>query len=222
MLGPRPWSLPSRPMERMTDTPEMDTITLILHNSPVPSITVSRFDAVGTLQTELQMPNAYFVCDGRILSPAFSFEYLGVKDGSEVHVVPQTPEKVVKSQTKPAISSDVLNRIQDRFNTQWACRFKDPEAALKQLHDAVDPATATESARLTDVFRMRVECNQKAYRKVCFRYNCVNATPRIRCQSLPTVVPTKADEPSSNFLPCAWMGSPSARPQKSVTLLNES
>jgi hypothetical protein len=57
-------------------------------------------------------------------------------------------------------------------------RFRDSDAVFEQLRDASNPITAREAARLTDVFRTRVEENPAAYRNVFGHLDRTDASAR--------------------------------------------
>lgn len=104
-----------------------------------------------------------------------------------------------------------MQKLRERFDEKWATKFRDPDSVFEQLRDASDPVTAYESARLADLYRARIESNVSAYRKVCDRFAHMNDCNAIKgIGNNTTILPEKADSPSTNFLPELWLNSPSA------------
>ena len=187
-------------------------------NSPIPAITLSSIDTVSTLEKALELENVRFVSRGRILSPAFTLQFQGVKNGDEVYVLQKNESKTHQQMENAKISSQLVDKLRARFDEKWASKFRDPDAVFKQLQDAANPTTATESARLADLLRMRIESNVSAYRKVCGRYHKVTDESQKQGKEIPTVVPEKPGAPSCTLLPELCMGSSSASPRSAGAL----
>ncbi|OHT09227.1 hypothetical protein TRFO_21968 [Tritrichomonas foetus] len=115
-----------------------------------------------------------FVANGRILSPALSLGFQGIRNGDVLYIIPSDLDKESNDSLSTLLEVKKrerhIQRLRDRFNAQWASKFRDPDAVFEQIKGASDPTTAHESARLADVYRIRVEENSSAYRKVCRRF----------------------------------------------------
>ena len=214
----RPWSLPERQMfvqEPSTISPCDRTITIQLRGAVDRSVTVSATDAPFSL-CDLPPHCVKFLHRGRIICPSMSFAFLGVEDGDEVFVIGGAPSK---PRTPPGLArprgARDMSRLKKRFDEKWASRFKDPDAVFAQLRDAHDPVTASESSRLTDLFRTRIETSASGFRKMCARMTRLLNDEQCDRPSLggggeATVVPEKAICPSTELLPEMWLRSPSA------------
>ncbi|OHT08580.1 hypothetical protein TRFO_22841 [Tritrichomonas foetus] len=100
----------------------------------------------------------------------------------------------------------LVNKLRARFDQNWAQRYNDPESVFDIIRSSSDPRTAAESARLADLYRMRVEeLSNSSYRKIQDRYNRQNESCPSRLNRLKTILPDKATEPSSEILPELWI-----------------
>jgi hypothetical protein len=106
-----------------------------------------------------------------------------------------------------------MKKMGQRGGKEWRSKFRDPDSVFDQLKMATNPQTATESARLADLFRIRVEGNMSAYRKVCNKCRLEINTERANNVDRPppqTVLPEKAMSPSTDLLPESWLSASSA------------
>ncbi|KAH0787224.1 hypothetical protein GPJ56_008735 [Histomonas meleagridis] len=200
------------------DSAQNITIHLIgAYNS---TITMSSFDSVNDIANVVNAQDSFYISNGRILSPAFSLSFQGIKDGDTIHVLKKKtkPEKMYVVRENYQLENDVISKLRERFDKGWAHKFKDPDAVFEQLRDASNPTTAGESSRLSDLFKTRIETNPAAYKKVCMRYRKeLEGDPKIQ-SSLPTVLPLKSNSPSIQMLPTNWSKSPLANsPQETST-----
>lgn len=129
------------------------------------------------------------------------------------------------------IKSSDINQMKKEsdFSNQWPNeKYRDVKSNynLQQFHDSINPITSHESARLTDLYRSRIESNTKSFRKLCSKYHAlVNSDSSIfsnntttfnkshlmekssskNCKnnssSMETVLPEKPSFPSTDFLP---------------------
>jgi hypothetical protein len=100
------------------------------------------------------------------------------------------------------LSTHAIGRLRERFDRKFSGRFRDPDAVFEQFKEASDPVTARESARLSDMFRTRVEENPSACRRLLERISALE-DPK-PCRAMATVVPEKALTPSTDLLPDMW------------------
>lgn len=163
--------------------------------------------------------NFKIIFEGRVLSPALSFSFQGVKDGSELFVIHSnqnsstsnirrsdkflTPNQII---TKRFLTNgkreNIMNHLHQRFDKQWGNKFHDSDSVFEQIKDSIDPTTAGESARLSDIKRLRAEENNNTYQKVCQRFQKIESSnDYFPNYSIPTIVPGKQSEPSSSPLP---------------------
>ncbi|KAK8891904.1 hypothetical protein M9Y10_029126 [Tritrichomonas musculus] len=65
-----------------------------------------------------------------------------------------------------------LNKENERLNNfiNEKRRIEGSTQNLQRFQDSLNPMTASESARLTDIYRSRIESNTKSFRKLCAKY----------------------------------------------------
>lgn len=167
-------------------------------------VVVSSFDSVGVLAERFGHHCARFVHQGCVLLPAFTFAFYNIQSGDEVTVV-SGPKKIPKyEKAKPKEETDLHKRVKERLESACGNNIRDREYMMERLRAAIDPTTALECARLTDIFRFRVETNAANYRKVCRNYAISSERRRNRPasdESFITVIPEKTSAPSTEFLP---------------------
>jgi hypothetical protein len=192
------WSLPERepaPLLLAADLPDhARLLTLELRGAIESTATVSSLDSVSTLS---RAPGLTFIHKGRVLCPALSFAFLRIGDGDEIFAVARGAPARAPAKAAERLSEQTVARLRQRFDAKFSARFRDPEAVFEQFRDATDPVTARESARLGDLFRMRMD---EGARPRAF------ARPRERGQrrqraALATVLPEKPAGPSTALLP---------------------
>jgi hypothetical protein len=196
-----PWSLPERNVAPILLGPPSE-ITIELRGAVTHFVTVSTSDTISSL---CAVSGFRFVHNGRLLSPALSFGFLGVRDGDVVFVVaaPRQPTPVCPA--KPQLSRNAANRLRERFDAHCSSRFKDPDAAFAYVRDRMDPVTAREAARLTDLFKNRVEECPASYRRVVQILGQQETGKEVKKRvAVETVVPDRADAPSWQGLPTSW------------------
>ena len=49
--------------------------------------------------------------------------------------------------------------------------MRDPEFVFQRFQDSINPETAFEAARITDIYRSRIESNPLSFRKFCKKYH---------------------------------------------------
>ena len=215
----RPWSLPEREMSvKEPDTvqsPDME-LTLRVRGCVDSTVTVRSTDTPFSLCDSTAHGPVRFIHKGRLVCPAMSFAFLGIADGDEIFVVGEPKKEDTPPESRPDTTFNFdVRRLKKRFDEKWADKFKDPEAVFEQLRSQRDPLTARESARLTDLFRARIERNTSKFRRLYSRFSRMYddgqvSQPSTRGDSEVTVVPEKALCPSTDLLPGMWLRSPSA------------
>lgn len=179
-------------------TPEL--LSIIVNGE---EIVVNSFDSVCVLADRFGCNCVRFVHQGCVLLPAFTFAYYNIQSGDEISVV-GSPKKIA-SQAKVHYrkETDLHNRLKEKLESICGNNVRDPEDLIEKLKAAIDPATALESARLTDLFRFRVETNAVNYRKVCRNYATSErkSSRQVTDPNFITVIPEKTSAPSTDFLP---------------------
>ncbi|KAK8883284.1 hypothetical protein M9Y10_045935 [Tritrichomonas musculus] len=117
-----------------------------------------------------------------------------------------------RNDQKNRSSNDLVNKkVQKFFMEKCSGNMRDPEFVFQRFKDSINPKTAFEAARITDIYRSRIESNSSSFRKLCKKYNNLSSNDRIRKNtSMPTILPAKAGEPSTDLLPelCTSEGRP--------------
>jgi hypothetical protein len=209
------WSLPERKVSHVlqlgTLLDGVPLLNLELRGEVEQSVTVSALDAVSCLSPD---PSVTFIHRSRVLSPALSFRFLQIQDGDEIFIVHKGHQNECKSvqSSVGGMTCRALGRLREQFDARFALRFKDPDETFEQLRAASDQVTARESARLTDLYKMRVEGRHPgALLKVKER---LQEMPQRKPWSIqePTVLPEKALTPSTELLPDFWRAQPGSFP----------
>ena len=185
----------------------LEQVNVFVNGTP---ITVNSLDPLYSIENILGNRNMRFVSNGRILSPALSFTFNGIKDGDSITAL--HPQQNISQFDLPtpyqrskygASKRFKVNKIKERFEKNWAEKYIDPDSVFEQLRDATDPRTANESARISDLFKMRVENNRFAFRKVCLKLNFQDDDLFFGRNGAPlnTIIPSKSFSPSTELLP---------------------
>ncbi|OHT13941.1 hypothetical protein TRFO_43209 [Tritrichomonas foetus] len=194
------------------------------------ALNLNALDSLFSIEELFGFRQMRFISNGRLLSPASSLKSNGVKNGDSILAL--YPENQIKPKTHQNPTDDRLNdqqsnfnsfasqqnlqkkfsldKLKERFEKNWSDKFTDPEAIYEQLRDATDPRTASESARLSDLFKMRVESSYSAYRKVCNKFSEDSISQNIgslqrRQRRQITIIPEKPMAPSTEALPELWI-----------------
>lgn len=171
----------------------------------------------------LNSSNFKLIYNGNVLSPALSFAFQGVKNGSELTMIIQNDDFAFKSSISTSKifncnqfiknsflvknrRENAITNLRNRFDKNWGKMFRDSDFVFEQIRDSIDPTTSGESARISDIKRLRAEENNIIFQKVCRRFQRIeeNSTnfngmnPNI-CN--PTIIPEKKSEPSTCPLP---------------------
>ncbi|KAK8842356.1 hypothetical protein M9Y10_025935 [Tritrichomonas musculus] len=173
-------------------------------------LTINSLDPIYEIENVIGIRNMRFVSNGRVLLPALSFKFNGIKDGSTIIALPPKNDipKLTHTTSFQRIKYNetkrfTISKIKERFEKNWAEKYRDPDSIFEQLRDTTDPRTADESARISDLFRMRIENNHIAFRKVCNKFNLKDDdlffAPNE--ETLNTVIPSKSFSPSTKLLP---------------------
>ena len=174
-------------------------------------MTLNSLDPLYSIENIIGEHNLRFVSKGRVLLPALSFKFNGIKNNDSIIALPQRKE--IPTFTKQssyqltkfnASKRFKANKIKERFDKNWAEKFIDPDSVFEQLRDATDPRTANESARISDLFKMRVENNRFSFRKVCHKLKFADDDDLLfehNDAPLITIIPSKSFSPSTDLLP---------------------
>ena len=177
------------------------------------SVKICELDSLLTIESIFGMTGMRFILNGRLLCPALSLKFNGVKDGDSIIAIPSSvnlANNPNRSFSNNRNGKFRVQKLKERFDRNWANKFIDPDSVFEQLRDAADPDTARESARLSDLFRIKIENNAASYRKVCNKFIFDhNAICECEKKSV-TVIPEKSFSPSTEFLPEMWIHGTSA------------
>ncbi|OHT10680.1 hypothetical protein TRFO_04195 [Tritrichomonas foetus] len=202
---------------------EADLVNVFVNGVPV---RINPLESLLTIESLFGMKNMRFISNGRLLSNALSLKFNQINDGDQIIALYpkdfQKPQQQTfsssglnKATNQTIISGSKLNnpnngkfaekKFRERFEKNWANKFNDPDSIYEQLLDATDPRTSSESARLSDLFRMRVENSPSAYRKVCSKFGDDHQRTGARKKATATVIPEKSFSPSTELLPEMWI-----------------
>lgn len=150
------------------------------------AILVNSTDSISSLikSTGLSFKNINIIHDSKILCPALSFSFYKVKNNDTISIV----------------------NAQKNYERQ---SFKNKNIKIENYKEIVDSKQKSDdeiSDFKTDLYRFRIESNHKKFRKLCSSYyrmvdsellsQSINLT-----SSYETVLPEKAENPSTDFLP---------------------
>lgn len=185
----------------------LEQVNVFVNGTPA---SFNSLDPLYSIEDMLGTRNLRFVSNGRLLSPALSFKFNEIKDGDSISALPhQQNMPILQKPTSYQITKFnaskrfKVNKIKERFEKNWAEKYIDPDSVFEQLRDATDPRTADESARISDLFKMRVENNRFAFRKVCNKLNFQDNDLFFEHNEAPliTIIPSKSFSPSTDLLP---------------------
>ncbi|OHS92971.1 hypothetical protein TRFO_12160 [Tritrichomonas foetus] len=172
------------------------------------TVVVNLTDTVSSILSIVGKSDARVIFSGQVLSPALSLMFYGIGDGSQVILLtpentyqPPKPQGLYRNNSYTRLINDESKRVQKFFEEKCAGKVRDPEAVLQRFQDATNPMTALESARITDVYRSRIEANTNSFRRLCKKYRSLVELERCPKMSTPTILPEKAEEPSTELLP---------------------
>jgi hypothetical protein len=204
--GRQAWSLPERevgpviPVDPSAGAPAL--LNLEIRGAIEQSVTVSSLDAVSCLCPE---SGVTFLHRGRVLCPALSFGFLRVADGDQIFAVSKIRrEEPLQRRSPAAPSAATIGRLRERFDAKFASRFRDPESVFEGMRAACDKTTAREAARLTDLFRARVDGSPTALRSLMGKISAAESARPAVAEFAATVLPEKAVTPSTELLPEIW------------------
>lgn len=196
-------------IEMRGSMPVGSMIRITLVGATVESVTVGRTDAVGSVFDILQQPTSRIIFNGTVLCPALSFGFYGIGDGDSLVVVPSREEALQRHQSKQDLlrtNSELARtrevQVKRYFDEHCAGRVHDPEVMLERFQNALNPTTSLEQARVTDMYRARIETNIRAFRKLCTKFHALESMETERVVKVHrTVVPERAKVPSTDYLP---------------------
>lgn len=171
-------------------------------------ISVSPFDSIQNVLSALSLSNCYVLFKGSVLTPAFSFSFYKINENDTIFIVNNKESRNtsidsnVKSHPSPkSLSPEVVQKMHAIFDAKYGKRLKDPENVFNCLKSFFDPTSSREAARVNDLFRQRIENSPSSFRKIYARISGLNSKSFLEEQHLPTILPEKALQPSTQFLP---------------------
>ncbi|OHS95609.1 hypothetical protein TRFO_38270 [Tritrichomonas foetus] len=191
------------------------------------SLFVSPFDSLQNALNRLGLSHCYVVYNGSLLSTALSFSFYNIKGNDTIYLVdnknvrPTIPSSYKNTRSlcndnkssygrafqrrsceKPRpLHQGMVNKLRKAFNEKYGNRLRDPDTAFNMMKCSVDPTSAREAARVNDLFRQRIETNPSSFRKISAKFEKLQCSGKLGIQQFPTVLPEKAIEPSTEFLP---------------------
>ena len=194
----------------------MQQITINLHGVVETKIFLHSFDAPMDLPHVLGLQQIgldyLFLHRGKPLTPALSYASQGVNDNDDVYIVQRRKKQNVSKPIKRDIIFKTINNedeFRKKFFEHYGNRFRDTDTVFEQMLYVTHPKTTNEFARITDLFKMRVESNPVAFRRICKNVETsqrdeeeANRIKHIeKLKQCPTVLPQKALSPSTDLFP---------------------
>lgn len=177
-------------------------------------------DSLMVIQEKFGLNQMRFVANGRLLLNSASLKFNGIQNGDTIIALPpkQKQEEYLKPENKRSIHKDKCvsaDHLKEIFDRKWAHKVADPDAVRDQVLARTNPSTARECARLSDLFKIRVESNMSVYRKICLQYNegaagyssfdNTGSSLLKANDKLVTILSEKPSTPSTSFLPQLWL-----------------
>ena len=199
-----------------TDQFTHQSIQLIIQNSNSRSeISVDPLDTPSCLVFD--SPSA-FICNGKVLSPALSFAFQSIQSGDIIYVIPRQEKErdqpTIEARTvQPPFSTNFQKRLEQRIKE----KFRDSDNIIDELNLRMNPSTANEFARVSDLRILRCEqvCQNVSKRRFLSLFTkeqkLTNIANRIRVSRMNTIVPENPSSPSSTMLPEPWLKSVSLK-----------
>ena len=171
-------------------------ITINLKGSLNETLQLPRFDQILVIFQGLPSHRYKIIYNGIVLNDTLSFSFYGISDNSTFFIVeePSYLKKTNELAKKEAKSRYRQEKEEDRIRL-----FRKYSLGLKEQNS--DPLREPEVARLNDLFRGRLESNPSIYRKICSRFNQFSDGYDSSSEETPTVLPDKAQNPSTDLLP---------------------
>jgi hypothetical protein len=175
------------------DRPQGEKMLSILVNGK--DVIVGEYQTVGSLAGEFGSGRYLFVHNGSSMCPAMSFAFYGVSEGDEIALLRGRGSR--RRSRRPWI---VAGAPEDSMCFE---HVREAKKLTEQAHPKkiVDGGPAVEAARVSDLFRMKIESNVSTYRKVCAQYLRLVNSRDVAHYDRVTVIPEEAVAPSTEFLP---------------------
>lgn len=184
----------------------MNSITVFLHDAdkPIQSITVQPSDSLRILDDQITTKGQRVLfCNGMILMPAFSFQFLNVQDGDHVFVIRPKETKINNNQNlqKQRIKQDhhatlqlskKLKKITD--NASYHNGSMELFGNSSILHEA---------SRLADLAKTQYESNFLT-RYYNLQQKSEDSIKKIKPKEVSQVLLQQPTSPSSEALPLLW------------------
>ena len=194
--------------------PDLNTsrIRIDLHGCIDLTISVLPADSISSIQNYTLLQNCQYLCKNLVLCPAMSFAFYDITDGDQIYVQSNETEHSLQYSKKHSSSKPNMSLLRKRFDLKFAPRFKEPDEIFQQIQASIDPETSMESARLSDISKIKIESNPLAFRRVCTRFSNVKSfdDQQFHVPKVPTIIPIKAISPSTDTLPMFSFHLPSA------------
>lgn len=194
------------------------------------TITVKITDPVSSIFDAIGSPNRQdkIVFNGQILCPALSFAFYNIHNNDTISLIsPQMPTSISagnlsgnvplkdSSSNRPVLIAAPLPLPITHKRTLFHSNSSNFFKSISPKNNR-EQSRAAETARLTDIYKTRIESNSKSFRKLCTKFNDLNetlSTNKVLSQTPPpslvslqelrqeTVLPQKAELPSTDYLP---------------------
>jgi len=185
-IAGKSWDFPNR---------SNDFITIHVVGDHNCQLSVRRFDQILSLK-EYGIKGTRFVMNGILLNPSLSFGFYEIAEQATIHVIGD--RLLSKMEIK---DQDKKWRVKDRLIKEENRLLLLQKYQMNSNDSLSDPLREPEVARLNDVFRGRLEANPSVFRKICTRFSAFADSYEQPNDENPTVLPNKAQNPSTEDLP---------------------
>lgn len=172
------------------------------------TIIVNNFDQVSSIFEIIGLSNNKYklIYKDKILCPALSFAFYNIQNNDTISIVESHMTLNVYSKhncsIKQSSSSNIIKNIQQTQLLEQSIKEKDLHNRYisnsnynnQRYQDSLNPHIANESARLTDIYRSRIESNTKSFRKLCTKYHAL-----VESENSLDSKKTSSSFPSSSF-----------------------
>lgn len=157
----------------------------------------------------------YFIHNNNIISPAFSFEFHGIKDNSEIKIIPSSlPKRSCITRPKSAHTRNIcyptLSRLKSCFDESYKLFGNqiDQDSIQNIIETMMNPGLMNEAAKMHDQYFVKIEGNALCHRRLIKRYLNVETSEKefklIKANCKYYKTNERPNEPSKDALPSFW------------------
>ena len=170
----------------MNKEPSKKDIQLILYtpNEPIRCVNVKSRAKIQILNTIYGSNTRSFIYNGIELSTFRTFGSYGMSNQDIIISIPNKPKHAY-------------------FLQKWLNIAKDNDEFNHKIKSMINPKTASEAARLNDMYFSKLERRPRIYQKLCFK--CINSNIKYIHSPIPLNIDSSStNEPSTEPLPVFW------------------